>query len=139
MRETTNTDAVLTAGKRLKKDGTPDRRGGKLGNKGNRQATGKKRIEGYETRKHYAFVATDEEYNLLRRFNTILRTSPDVAAQIVVKLGTPPEGRAKKDSSRKNRAIAGTETERAQLKTMLAIIKDRYSISYDVISNAEGL
>ena len=123
---------------RLKKDGTPDRRGGKLGNKGNRQATGKKRVEGYEIRKHYNFVATDEEYNLLRRFNTILRTSPDAAAQIIEKLGTPPEGRAKKDSSRKNRALSGTDAERAQLKGMLAIIKDRYIISSEVISNAEG-
>lgn len=123
---------------RLKKDGTPDRRGGKIGNKGNKHATGRKALEGYEVRKNYNFVATDKEYYLLREFNQILRARPEDAEKILHKLGTPPSGRAKKDESRKHRALNGTEKERAALKRMLATIKDRYLLSYDVIAEYKG-
>jgi hypothetical protein len=133
-----STEQTARTSKRLKKDGTPDRRGGKPGNVGNRHATGKKAVPGKELRKQYNFVATDEEYNLLKRFNAILRVDPAQAATILSKLGTPPAGRARKDGGRKNRAMQGTEAERAALKRALATIKDRYLLSYDVISEAEG-
>ncbi len=132
MTDTTNTP-------RLKKDGTPDRRGGKIGNAGNKHATGKKRVDGYEVRKNYNFVATDKEYYLLKEFNEILRARPDDAKKILSKLGTPPTGRARRaDEPRKNRVIMGNEQERAALKRMLATIKDRYLLSYDVIAEYKG-
>lgn len=124
---------------RLKKDGTPDRRGGKLGNRGNKHATGRKALPGYDVRKNYSFVATEKEYNLLKEFNQILRARPDDAEKILHKLGTPPTSRARRtDEPRKNRVIMGNEQERAALKRMLATIKDRYLLSYDVIAEYKG-
>lgn len=124
---------------RLKKDGTPDRRGGKVGNKGNKHATGRKALPGYDVRKNYNFVATDKEYKLMKEFNEILRARPEHAQKILSKLGTPPTGRARPaDEPRKNRVIMGNEQERAALKRMLATIKDRYLLSYDVIAEYKG-
>ena len=111
---------------RLKKDGTPDRRGGKPGNRGNVHATGRKALPGYDVRKNYNFVATDKEYELMRKFNEILRARPDDAKKICSKLGTPPTTRAAKDD-RKIRTIRCNDQERKLLKRMIAIIKDRYS------------
>jgi hypothetical protein len=122
--------------KRLKKDGTPDGRAnnsGKKGNRGNKQATGRKKIASYEARQNFAYVATDKEHKLLKEFNQILRTRPDVAQKIQSKLGTPPTGRASK-KDRKNRSVRCTQAEKEQLKRALATIKDRYLLAYDVIA-----
>jgi hypothetical protein len=121
---------------KLKKDGTPDKRinnRGKVGNAGNKHATGRKKIASYEARQNFAYVATDKEHELLKEFNQILRTRPDVAQKIQSKLGTPPTGRASK-KDRKNRSIRCTQAEKEQLKRALATIKDRYLLAYDVIA-----
>lgn len=124
------------AGKRLKKDGTPDRRGGKIGNVGNKHATGRKAIPGYDVRKNYNYVATTEENELLKAYNNILREKPQKAALILASLGTPPGGRAKNDE-RKHYSIKCTDKEKQTLKAMLAIIKDRYIAASNLIRAGE--
>ena len=125
---------VVTSTPRLKKDGTPDRRNGNPGNAGNKHATGRKKIEGQETRKHISFVATDSEYKLLLVFATILKDDYERGLDLLAKLGTPPDGRAKMDSSRKKHVIRVYEREKTPIRQMLSIIKDRYDAAYMIIS-----
>ena len=119
---------------RLKKDGTPDRRNGNPGNAGNKHATGRKKIAGQETRKLISFVATDPEYKLLLQYATILKENYDRGIDILSSLGTPPDGRAKMDRDRTKRTIRAYESEKAPIRQMLAIIKDRYDAAYMIIS-----
>jgi hypothetical protein len=130
----TSTDA---SGIRLKKDGTPDRRGGKIGNKGNRHATGRKALPGYEKRKMIAVTANEKEYKLLLDFARLLKHGePSIYKDVLAKLGTPPAGRAKKGEGRKRYTLAATEEEKQIIKDVIQIIKDRYESSYIIISGA---
>jgi hypothetical protein len=121
------------AGQRLKKDGTPDRRGGKVGNKGNRHATGRKHKEGQEIRKHISFMATEKEYRLLLKYASILKEDFSHGLDLLAALGTPPAGRAKKDSDRVKKVIRVLEAEKMPIRQMLSIIKDRYEAVYIMI------
>jgi hypothetical protein len=129
----TKTEQTARTGKRLKKDGTPDRRGGKLGNKGNKYATGRKHKEGQEIRKHISFMATEKEYRLLLKYAAILKDNYSHGLEILAALGTPPEGRAKKDSDRTKRVVRVLEAEKIPIRQMLSIIKDRYEAVYIVL------
>ena len=120
---------------RLKKDGTPDRRGGKVGNKGNKHATGRKKIAGQETRKHISFKANEKEYKLLLQYAHILKSDFDKGIEILDKAGLVPTGRAKKDSSRKDRVTRVLEREKKPIRAMLAIIKDRYDLIYLLLNS----
>ena len=124
---------------KLKKDGTPDRRGGKVGNKGNRYATGRKRIAGQETRKHISFKATDSEYKLLLQYAHILKSDYDSGIAILEKAGLVPDGRAKKDSTRRDHVIRVLEREKKPVRDMLAIIKDRYDLIYLLLTNYNNI
>jgi hypothetical protein len=127
-------DVVTSTTPRLKKDGTPDRRGGKIGNAGNKHATGRKHIEGQEIRKHISFMATEKEYRLLLQYATILKDDYNRGLDLLAKLGTPPEGRAKKDSARAKHVTRVLDTEKQPIKDMLSIIKDRYELAYMIIN-----
>jgi hypothetical protein len=127
-------DVTSASTPRLKKDWTPDRRGGKIGNAGNKHATGRKHIEGQEIRKHISFMATEKEYRLLLQYATILKDDYNRGLDLLAKLGTPPEGRAKKDSARENHVIRVYEREKQPIKDMLSIIKDRYELAYIIIN-----
>jgi hypothetical protein len=126
MTDTTNTP-------RLKKDGTPDRRGGKVGNKGNKYATGRKALPDYEKRKTIAITANEKEYELLKVFARYLKHEPEKAAVILSKLGTAPAGRAKRGDNRKRYTLRANEQEKPVIKDVIAIIKDRYELSYITI------
>ena len=127
-------DTVTSTNTKLKKDGTPDRRGGKIGNAGNKYATGRKHIDGQETRKHISFMATEKEYRLLLQYAAILKDDYEHGLELLAKMGTPPEGRAKKDSARENHVIRVYEREKQPIKNMLSIIKDRYELAYMIIN-----
>lgn len=118
---------------RLKKDGTPDRRGGKIGNVGNKHATGRKALSDYEKRKTIAISANTKEYELLKVFAKYLKHEPEKAADIIAKLGTPPAGRAKRGENRKRYTLRANEQEKPIIKDVIAIIKDRYELSYITI------
>jgi hypothetical protein len=136
MRETenTNTKAVQT-GKRLKKDGTPDRRNGNPGNRGNRHATGKKAING-EKRKTVGYYASKNESDIYKKFIKILHKKPDEATNILHELGTPPpDGTPAPPRKRKSFTCCLLEAERVPAKIALAIIKDRLTASKAVIDN----
>jgi hypothetical protein len=122
---------------RLKKDGTPDRRGGKVGNAGNKHATGRKALPGYEKRKMIAITANEKEYKLLLDFARLLKHGePSIYKDVLQKLGTPPTGRAKKGEGRRRYTLAATEREKTIIKDVIQIIKDRYETSYIIISEA---
>lgn len=122
---------------RLKKDGTPDRRGGKVGNRGNRHATGRKALPGYNKRKMIAITANEKEYKLLLLFARMLKHGePSIYKSVLDRLGTPPTGRAKKGEGRRRYTLAATEQEKQILKDVIAIIKDRYESSYIIITAA---
>jgi hypothetical protein len=122
---------------RLKKDGTPDRRGGKIGNKGNKHATGRKHIEGQEIRKHIGFKATEKEYRLILEYAHILKTDYDKGIRLLQMAGEIPESRAKRYKKRENHVLRALEKEKEPIKSMLAIIKDRYTKVYNLISDNE--
>lgn len=124
---------VVTSAPRLKKDGTPDRRGGKIGNAGNKHATGRKALPDYEKRKTIAISANTKEYELLKVFAKYLKHEPEKAADIIAKLGTPPAGRAKRGENRKRYTLRANEQEKPIIKDVIAIIKDRYELSYITI------
>lgn len=126
-----------TSKPRLKKDGTPDRRNGNPGNPGNKYATGRKAISGYNKRKMIAITANEKEYRLLLDFCRILKHgAPKQAATIISKLGTPPAGRAKKGEGRKRYSLLATDDEKPIIKDVASIIKDRYEAAYIIISRA---
>lgn len=121
---------------KLKKDGTPDKRQynhGTIGNKGNKQATGKKKT-GREVLSGLSFVANEREYELIKQFNQILRTDLSAAENIIDKLGSIPPKRAERDSMRKTRSIRCISRDKDILKHAIAVIKDRYYLCYDVIA-----
>jgi hypothetical protein len=124
----------------VKKDGTIDKRQynhGTKGNKGNKNATGKKATN-KEKMLGLPFVANDREYTLIKQFNQILRTDSNAANAIINKLGSIPAKRAERDSTRKTRSIRCISTNKELLKRAIAIIKDRYLLSYDVIAEYDN-
>ena len=125
---------VVTSTPRLKKDGTPDRRNGNPGNAGNRHATGRKRIEGQETRKVVGYYASKNESDIYKKFIKILHKQPDIAATILKELGTPPpDGTQAPPRKRKSYTCYLLESEREPAKIALAIIKDRLTASKAII------
>jgi len=125
---------------KLKKDGTPDKRRfnhGTIGNKGNKQATGKK-ATGKEKMTGLSFVANEREYILIKQFNQILRTDSNAANAIINKLGSIPAKRAERDSMRKTRSIRCIGANKELLKRVITIIKDRYYLCYDVIAEYDN-
>jgi hypothetical protein len=125
--------STSTSRPRLKKDGTPDRRNGNPGNPGNKYATGRKHIDGQEVRRLISFVATDKEYTLLLKYASILKSDYEQGLATLAALGTPPTGRAKKDSDRSKRVIRVLEREKKPIRQMLSIIKDRYEAAYIIL------
>lgn len=126
MRETETTEAAQPTGKRLKKDGTPDRRGGKLGNKGNKHATGRKRIEGQEIRKNLLVYTSDSEFEVMQDFCRLLKTDINAAQKVLDGLGTPPPATKKPPiRERKKHGIRLLEAEKVLAKQMLLLVRDR--------------
>lgn len=116
----------MTEKTRLKSDGTPDRRGGKIGNRGNRHATGRKRIEGQEIRRNMMIYASNSEWELMRRFCHLLKSDADTAQQVLDSLGTPPDAtRRPPRRERKQHGIRVLESEKNAVKTMLLLVRDR--------------
>lgn len=136
MKTNNNSADLLTKPPKLKKDGTPDKRQfnhGKKGNKGNKHATGKKATN-KENMTGLSFVANEQEYHLIKQFNLILRTDQKAAENIISKLGSIPPKRAERDSTRQTRSIRCLSANKDLLKRVIAIIKDRYYLCYDVIA-----
>ena len=100
-------DAVTSTTPRLKKDGTPDRRmnnGGKKGNRGNRTATGRKKLPDSEPRTNLLLYTSDTEYAVMQDFCHILKEDRATAEKILTELGTPPpEGKKPPIRKRKSR------------------------------------
>ena len=131
---------LLTKPPKLKKDGTPDKRRfnhGTIGNKGNKNATGKKKT-GKEVLTGLSFVANEREYTLIKQFNLILRTDLNAATTIINKMGSIPSTRASRDKTRKTRSIRCMSVHKDVLKRAIAIIKDRYYLCYDVIAEYDN-
>ena len=123
---------------KLKKDGTPDKRinnRGKVGNVGNRRATGKKAVDG-EKRKTVGYYASKNESDIYKKFIKILHKQPELAATILKELGTPPpDGTPAPPRKRKSYTCYLLESEREPAKKVLAIIKDRLTASKAIIDN----
>ena len=118
---------------RLKKDGTPDRRGGKLGNRGNRHATGKKAVDG-EKRKTVGYYASKNESDIYKMFIKILHKQPETAQKILTDLGTPPpDGTPAPPRKRKSYTCYLLDAEREPAQIALSIIKDRLTASKAII------
>lgn len=118
------TDTTTTP--RLKKDGTPDRRGGKVGNKGNRHATGRKKIEGQEVRTNLLLYTSDSEWQVMQDFCRLLKADKDKALQVLAELGTPPPaGKKMPERKRKSHGIRLLDEEKEIARTMLLLVKDR--------------
>lgn len=118
---------------RLKKDGTPDRRGGKVGNRGNKHATGKKAIDG-EKRKTVGYYASKQESDIYKKFVKILHKQPETAQKILTELGTPPPaGTPAPPRKRKSYTCYLLEAEREPAQIALTIIKDRLTASKVII------
>ena len=136
---TTITTASTTdrpQGQRLKKDGTPDRRNGNPGNRGNRHATGRKAVPGQEIRKTVGYYASKQESDCLKIYIKILHYRPDVAATIEKDLGTPPpDGTPAPPRKRKSYTCMLLEAEREPVKRVLSIIKDRLQASRVVLES----
>ena len=134
--ESTTAEAVQMTGRRLKKDGTPDRRGGKLGNKGNRQATGRKAIPGQELRKVWGYYASKQEADCLKIYIKILHKNPTIIEVVDNELGTPPpDGTPAPPRKRKTWTCKLLESEREPVKRALVIIKDRLTASKSILDN----
>lgn len=123
----TAADAVTSANtQRLKKDGTPDRRGGKIGNRGNKHATGRKKIEGQETRTNLLLYTSDTEWQVMRDFCKLLKADKGKALQVIAELGTPPPtGKKMPERKRKSHGIRLLDEEKEIAKKMLLLVKDR--------------
>jgi hypothetical protein len=135
MRETENMDAVQT-GRRLKRDGTPDRRNGNPGNRGNKHATGRKAIPGQELRKTWGYYASKQEADCLKAYIKILHKNPTIIKMVDNDLGTPPpDGTPAPPRKRKTWTCKLLESEREPVKCALAIIKDRLTASKSVLDN----
>ena len=121
---------------KLKKDGTPDKRinnRGKVGNVGNRRATGKKAVDG-EKRKTVGYYASKQESDIYKKFVKILHKQPETAQKILTELGTPPPaGTPAPPRKRKSYTCYLLEAEREPAQIALTIIKDRLTASKVII------
>jgi hypothetical protein len=136
MRETENMEAVQMVSKRLKKDGTPDRRNGNPGNRGNRHATGRKAVPGQEIRKVMGYYASPQEAVTLKAYIKLLHKNPTIIEEIEKELGTPPpDGTPAPPRKRKSYTCYALESEKERIKTALAIIKDRLTASKSIIES----
>ena len=111
---------------KLKKDGTPDKRRGKLGNKGNKFATGRKKIDGQETRTNMLLYTSDSEFSVIQDFCHVLKSDRAKALQIIDSLGTPPpENKKPPRRERKKHGIRLLADEKIIAKKMLMLTRDR--------------
>ena len=111
---------------RLKKDGTPDRRGGKVGNKGNKHATGRKKVEGQEVRTNLLIYTSDSEWQVMQDFCRLLKKDKEKALQVLTELGTPPPADKKPPTrQRKSHGIRLLDEEKEIAKIMLLLVRDR--------------
>jgi hypothetical protein len=78
-------------------------------------------------------MATEKEYRLLLKYASILKEDFSHGLDLLAALGTPPAGRAKKDSDRVKKVIRVLEAEKMPIRQMLSIIKDRYEAVYIMI------
>jgi hypothetical protein len=123
-------DVVTSTTPRLKKDGTPDRRGGKIGNKGNKHATGRKKLPGSEPRTNLLLYTSDTEFTVMKDFCRLLKEDPNTAKRVLAELGTPPPaGKKPPIRQRKSHGIRLTAAEKEIAKTMLSIVKDRITLA----------
>jgi hypothetical protein len=128
---------VVTSTPRLKKDGTPDRRGGKIGNKGNKHATGRKKLPGSEPRTNLLLYTSDTEFTVMKDFCRLLKDNPDTAKSVLAELGTPPPaGKKPPIRQRKSHGIRLTAAEKEIAKTMLSIVKDRITLARIALETA---
>jgi hypothetical protein len=134
----TAADAMISTNTpRLKKDGTPDRRGGKLGNRGNRHATGRKKIEGQEVRTNLLLYTSDAEWQVMRDFCKLLKADKEKALQVITGLGTPPPaGKKMPERKRKSHGIRLLDEEKEIAKKMLLLVKDRITACKLALENA---
>jgi hypothetical protein len=126
---------------RLKSDGTIDRRcynSGKAGNRGNRMATGRKKMADSEPRTNLLLYTSDSEYAVMQDFCHILKDDRATAEKILTELGTPPpEGKKPPIRKRKSHGIRLTDDEKELAKTMLAIVRDRITVARIAVENAK--
>jgi hypothetical protein len=128
---------VVTSTPRLKKDGTPDRRGGKIGNKGNKHATGRKKLPGSEPRTNLLLYTSDTEFTVMKDFCRLLKDDPNTAKRVLAELGTPPPaGKKPPIRQRKSHGIRLTAAEKEIAKTMLSIVKDRITLARIALETA---
>jgi hypothetical protein len=132
---------VVTSTPRLKKDGTPDGRAnnsGKVGNRGNRTATGRKKLPGSEPRTNLLLYTSDSEYAVMQDFCHILKDDRETAEKILTELGTPPpEGKKPPIRKRKSHGIRLTDSEKELARIMLAITKDRLTVAKMAVESAK--
>jgi hypothetical protein len=134
---TTASTSTDVSGIRLKKDGTPDRRGGKIGNKGNKHATGRKKLPGSEPRTNLLLYTSDTEFTVMKDFCRLLKDNPDTAKSVLAELGTPPPaGKKPPIRQRKSHGIRLTAAEKEIAKTMLSIVKDRITLARIALETA---
>lgn len=121
---------------RLRKDGQPDRRGGKPGNRGNRYATGRKAIPGQEIRQRRGYYASKQEADVLKMYIHILHKNPTIIDDVNRALGTPPpDGTSAPPRKRKSWTCTLLESEREPVRIALLIIKDRLQASKAVLES----
>jgi hypothetical protein len=129
---------VVISTPRLKKDGTPDRRGGKIGNKGNKHATGRKKLPGSEPRTNLLLYTSDTEFTVMKDFCRLLKDNPNTAKRVLAELGTPPPaGKKPPQRQRKSHGIRLTTAEKELAKTMLAIVRDRITVARIAVATAK--
>lgn len=126
---------------KLKKDGTPDKRinnRGKVGNRGNKQATGRKKLPDSEPRTNLLLYTSDTEYAVMQDFCHILKEDRATAEKILAELGTPPpDGKKPPIRKRKSHGIRLTDAEKELAKIMLAIVRDRITVARIAVENAK--
>ena len=111
---------------KLKKDGTLDKRGGKIGNKGNRFAKGRRKIDGQETRTNMLLYTSDSEFSVIQDFCHLLKRDRQKALQVLDGLGTPPpETKKPPKRERKRHGIRLLADEKIIAKKMLMLVRDR--------------
>jgi hypothetical protein len=121
---------------RLKKDGTPDRRGGKPGNAGNKHATGRKALPGQELRKTVGYYASKDEAACLKIYIKLLHKNLTIIEKVNADLGTPPpDGTPAPPRKRKTWTCKLLESERDPVKRALTIIKDRLQASKIILES----
>ena len=111
---------------RLTKNGTIDKRGGKIGNKGNKHAKGRRKIDGQETRTNMMLYTSDNEFSVIQDFCHILKSDREKALQIIDSMGTPPPKTKKPPKrERKRHGIRLLADEKIIVKKMLMLTRDR--------------